>query len=127
MVEISMDTYVVLTGDIINFTTLDNEVRKNLITNAEKLIRSWVGSPDDAAFFRGDSYQLKVSPVPESSEMIVLRSDNPQTILPSGRYALVVKNIAYDLTIDGNSSDGAHCLERTEALGAPVYTVCRKP
>jgi hypothetical protein len=75
---------------------------------------------------RGSSYRLKVSPVPESPEMIVLRSENPQSILPSGRYALVVKNIAYDFTIDGKNSDSAHCLERTEALGEPVYTECRK-
>jgi hypothetical protein len=84
-----------------------------------------VANVKDGWIVRGNAYHLKVSPVPDRPEMIVL-SGNPQSVFPSGRYALVVKNIAYDLTIDGKHSDSAHCLERTEALAAPVYSECRK-
>jgi hypothetical protein len=123
--------FVIFRRDLTN--NAPDHVELRIVARVERALtfspggKAVVANVKDGWIVRGDSYQLKVSPVPESSEMIVLRSDNPQTILPSGRYALVVKNIAYDLTIDGNSSDGAHCLERTEALGAPVYTVCRKP
>ena len=37
-------------------------------------------------------------------------------------YVLVVKGGAYDFTVDGPASEAAHCLERTDAIGAPVYT-----
>jgi len=39
---------------------------------------------------------------------------------------LVLKGVGYDFTVDGATTDIAHCLERTEALNAPVYSECRK-
>jgi len=39
----------------------------------------------------------------------------------------VLKDGAYDLTLDGPVVDTAHCLERTDALEAPIYTECRSP
>src|SRR5258708_36181067 len=50
--------YAVLTGDIINFTQLDNNSRQLLIEDTKQLIKSWVKDPKDAEVFRGDSYQL---------------------------------------------------------------------
>jgi len=43
------------------------------------------------------------------------------------RYALVLKDGAYDVVLDGPISDSAHCLERTDALDAPIYTECPDP
>ena len=53
-----MKNYAVLTGDIINFTQLNNNDRQLLIEETGRLIKSWVKTPEDAEVFRGDSYQL---------------------------------------------------------------------
>ena len=74
---------------------------------------------------RSNSYQMKVAPVSDNPEMIIIRADQPQFALPAGRYALVVKGTPYDFTLDGPQADAAHCLERTDALNGPVYTECR--
>jgi hypothetical protein len=69
---------------------------------------------------------MRVAPVPDNPEMILIRPDPPDLVFPAGRYALVIKNVAYDFTLDGPLTDTAHCLERTDALSGPVYTECRK-
>jgi hypothetical protein len=81
---------------------------------------------DDAWVVRSNSYQMRVAPVPDSPEMILIRPDPPELVLPSGRYALVLKGTAYDFSLDGSNTDSAHCLERTDALTAPVYSECHK-
>jgi hypothetical protein len=81
----------------------------------------------DTWVVRGNAYQMRVAPVPENPEMITIRPDPPDFIFPAGRYALVLKGAAYDFTIDGPTTDAAHCLERTDALVAPIYTECRTP
>jgi hypothetical protein len=58
--------------------------------------------------------------------MIVIRSDPTDFIFPAGRYTLVLKGVGYDFTVDGPQADTAHCLERTDALNAPIYSECRK-
>ena len=86
---------------------------KPTVTNLEA---SWV--------VRSNSYQMSVAPVPDNPEMIVIRPDHP-VVFPAGRYALVLKGVAYDFTLDRPITDTAHCLERTDALNAPIYTECR--
>jgi hypothetical protein len=68
-----------------------------------------------------------VAPVPDNPEMILIRPEHAEFIFPAGRYALVLKNVAYDFTLDGPIVDAAHCLERTDALNSPIYTECRIP
>jgi hypothetical protein len=85
-------------------------------TNVEE---SWV--------IRNNSYQMRVAPYADNPEMIVIRSDPPDQDLPAGRYALVLKGVGYDFTVDGGRADVAHCLERTDALNAPIYSECPKP
>lgn len=53
-----MENYAVLTGDIINFTKLNDNSRQSLIEETERLLKSWVKNSKDAEVFRGDSYQL---------------------------------------------------------------------
>lgn len=86
---------------------------KASVTNVE---HAWV--------VRSNSYQMRVAPVADNPEMILIRPDTDVT-LPAGRYALVLKGVAYDFTVDGLLTDPAHCLERTDALNTPVYTECR--
>ena len=81
----------------------------------------------DTWVVRSNAYQMRVAPVPENPEMITIRPDPPDFVFPAGRYALVLKGAAYDFTIDGPATDPAHCLERTDALVAPIYTECRAP
>ncbi len=82
---------------------------------------------DDSWVVRGNSYQMRVAPVPDNPEMILIRPENAEFVFPAGRYALVLKNVAYDFTLDGPITDTAHCLERTDALNSPIYTECRNP
>lgn len=82
---------------------------------------------DDSWVVRGNSYQMRVAPVPDNPEMILIRPEHAEFVFPAGRYALVLKNIAYDFTLDGPITDTAHCLERTDALSSPIYTECRNP
>jgi hypothetical protein len=87
--------------------------------NVARVDRSWV--------VRSNSYDLRVAPVPDDPEMILIRPDPAGFLFPAGRYALVLKDTAYDFTIDGPLTDPAHCLERTDAVNVPVYTECRSP
>ena len=80
--------------------------------------QSWV--------IRNHSYQMRVAPIGDNPEMIVIRSDPADFVFPAGRYALVLKGVGYDFTVEGKVTDLAHCLERTDALNAPVYSECRK-
>jgi hypothetical protein len=50
--------YAVVTGDIKNFTTLDNKNREKLVIETEHLLRTIVKKERDANMFRGDSYQF---------------------------------------------------------------------
>ncbi len=84
------------------------------MTNMEQ---SWV--------IRSNSYQMRVAPFGDNPEMIVIRSDPADFVFPAGRYALVLKGVGYDFTVDGPQTDTAHCLERTDALHAPIYSECR--
>jgi len=100
-------------AQIVRALTFDS-AGKPTVTNVEG---SWA--------VRSNSYRMKVAPVPDNFEMIVIRPEHPEFIFPAGRYALVLKGVAYDFTLDGPLSDAAHCLERTDALNVPVYTECR--
>ena len=65
-----MKKYAVITGDIIDFTRLDNERREELIGDTDDVIKGWVKRPEDAAIFRGDSFQL----IFEDLNLAVIRS-----------------------------------------------------
>ena len=82
---------------------------------------------ENAWAVRNNSYEMKVAPVEGNPEMIVIRPQNEGFSLPAGRYALALKNAAYDFTVSGAITDPAHCLERTDALDTQVYSECRAP
>lgn len=89
--------------------------------------KATVTKVDDSWVVRGNSYQMRVAPVPDNPEMILIRPEHAEFVFPAGRYALVLKNVAYDFTLDGPITDTAHCLERTDALNSPIYSECRNP
>jgi hypothetical protein len=81
---------------------------------------------NDSWVIRNHAYQMRVAPFDDNPEMIVIRSEPEGFVFPPGRYAFVLKGVGYDFTVNGEATDLAHCLERTDALNAPVYTECRK-
>jgi hypothetical protein len=50
--------YAVVTGDIKNFTILNDEEREHLVIGTEELLKIMVADEKDAKMFRGDSYQF---------------------------------------------------------------------
>jgi hypothetical protein len=75
---------------------------------------------------RNQSYELSVAPFADNPEMILMRSAVPDLVLPAGRYALVLKGVGYDFTVEGALTDKAHCLERTDGLDTAFYSECKK-
>ena len=82
---------------------------------------------DGAWAVRSNSYAMKIAPVNGNPEMILIRPEDPKFSFPAGRYALVLKGLAYDFSVEGPITDMAQCLERTDALNAPVFSECRGP
>jgi hypothetical protein len=82
---------------------------------------------DGAWAVRSNSYAMKVAPVNGNPEMILIRPEDPKFSFPAGRYVLMLKGLAYDFSVEGPITDMAQCLERTDALNAPVYSECRGP
>ena len=76
---------------------------------------------------RSVSYEMKVSPVEGNPAMIVIRPADVDFTFPAGRYALILKGVAYDFNISGSITDLAQCVEQAEELNSPVYTQCRTP
>ena len=76
---------------------------------------------------RSKAYTFRVSPIGDSPEMVTLRSGDPEFTLPPGRYVLVLAGKGYDFTVEGNVTDAAQCLERTNVVGGLVYSECRMP
>jgi hypothetical protein len=123
--------FIVFKRDLIN-----NAPDKASLRVVARVVRALTFDPKGKAKFadvdatwvvRGNSYIMKVAPIANNPEMIVIRPENADFVFPAGRYALVLQNSAHDFTVDGSAKDAAHCLERTDALNAPVYTECRNP
>jgi hypothetical protein len=89
--------------------------------------RANTASVADQWTIRGNSYDMRVSPVPDNAEMLMVRPENSDFVLPPGRYGLVVKGQAYDFSVPGAVTDPAQCLERVEAVNGSFYAECRKP
>jgi hypothetical protein len=75
---------------------------------------------------RDISYEMKVAPVEGNPAMILIRPADADFSFPAGRYALVLKTVAYDFSVDGPITDLAQCVERTDESNAPAFAECRK-
>jgi hypothetical protein len=82
---------------------------------------------EDQWTIRGNAYEMRVAPVSENAEMLMMRPENPEFVFPAGRYGLVLKDLAYDFSVSGPITDAAQCLERTEAANGGFYSECRSP
>ena len=82
---------------------------------------------DDQWAIRGTSNDLRVAPVDENSEMLLLRPENPDFVFPAGRYGLVLKGQAFDFSVAGPIIEPVQCLEHVAAANGSFYSECRSP
>jgi hypothetical protein len=82
---------------------------------------------EDSWTIRSVSYDFRVAPLGENSEMLVIRPENVDFVFPAGRYALVIKGQAYDFTVAGPITEAAQCLESVTAANGTFYSECGRP
>ena len=85
-----------------------------------------VTAVDDNWVIRNISMPYRTAPKKDNPEMYEVRSENPDAPLPPGRYALVLKGLAYDFTVAGPVTDPRQCLERLVATNGRFYSECKK-
>jgi hypothetical protein len=81
----------------------------------------------DAWNIRNLSHEFRVRPIAGNPEMLMVQAENPDFVLPAGRYVLALKNQGYDFTVAGKVTDPSQCLERTDAANGTFYSDCQKP
>ena len=79
----------------------------------------------DTWTIRNVSYDFRVAPLGEGSEMLIIRPEREDFVFPAGRYGLVIKGQAYDFTIAGPITEPAQCLEGVKAENGTFYSECR--
>jgi hypothetical protein len=80
--------------------------------------------PTESWLIRDQGYELRVSPMPESQEMVLARSEDPEFSFPPGRYEVLLSGEAYDFAIAGVVNDPAHCVESVATARGPVFYEC---
>ena len=80
----------------------------------------------DTWTIRNISYDFRVAPLGEGSEMLVITPESEDFKFPAGRYGLVIKGQAYDFTIAGPIIEPAQCLEGIKAENGAFYSECRR-
>ena len=75
---------------------------------------------------RNVSIPYRTAPVKDNPDMYEVRSENPDVPLAPGRYALVLKGLAYDFSVAGPVTDPQQCLERLVADNGEFYSECKK-
>ena len=86
-----------------------------------------VSAVDNSWAIRNVEYDLRVSPMNNNPEMILIKPESADFVLSPGRYGMVLNNIAYDFFVSGDAADTVHCLERTVAANGVFYSQCRSP
>src|SRR5215471_6663064 len=81
----------------------------------------------DTWTIRNISYDFRVAPLGEGSEILMIKPENEDFVFPAGRYGLVIKGQAYDFTVAGPITEAAQCLEGIKAENGTFYSECRRP
>jgi len=85
-----------------------------------------VTTPENATWLiRDKGYDLRVSPVRDSAEMVTLRPENPDLVFPAGRYELLLGGQYYDFIVAGNVTDPAQCVEGFATVRGPAFYECK--
>ena len=86
-----------------------------------------IGNVEDSWTIRNVSYEFRVAPVSEGSEMLMICPEHADFVFPAGRYGLVIKGQAYDFTVAGPVTEATQCLEGIKASNGTFYSECRSP
>jgi len=79
----------------------------------------------DTWLIRDQGYDLRVSPLRDSAEMVMLRPENSEFSFPPGRYELMLGGQAYDFVVAGEVTDPAHCVEGVATVRGPAFYECK--
>jgi hypothetical protein len=82
-------------------------------------------SVEDLWTIRNVSYDFRVAPLAEGSDMLLIRPEQDDFVFPAGRYGLVIKGQAFDFTVAGPITEAAQCLEGIKAENGTFYSECR--
>jgi hypothetical protein len=93
-------------------------------TNGKPMV---VKPPTDTWLIRERGWDLRVSPVRETGEMVILHTEDSDYSLSAGRYELLLGGQAYDFSIAGEVTDPAHCVEGVATPRGPVFYECKLP
>lgn len=120
--------FIVFSPDIGSSITDRPEVRV-IAKIAREFSATVVGKQtvDDRWVIRNISFPFRSSPVDGNPEMYELHSEDPALELTPGRYALVLKNQAYDFSVDGKVVDPRQCIERIVGPTGIFYSDCKNP
>ena len=88
--------------------------------------RPVVTNVDDNWVMRNISFPYRTAPKKDDPDMYEIRSENSDIPLAPGRYALVLKGLAYDFSVAGPITDPRQCLERLMADNGQFYSECKK-
>jgi len=73
---------------------------------------------------RSSGYDFRVLPVSDDREMIIVRPEDPEFVVPSGRYALMLNGQPYDFVVEGQVTDPAQCVESFPTARGPIFYDC---
>ena len=97
-----MKIYAVVTGDIRNFTKLEDKKRGKLVLETELLLRRMVSREKDAQVFRGDSYQFLIADISQVLKKCVqltcwfkINSDKEKHVSIGTKLSIGIGEIAY--------------------------------
>ncbi len=62
-------------------------------------------------YLRSRGYEFRVAGYPDNKEMILIRAESPDFVLPDGRYAMTFGGQLYDFLVNKESEAAEHCVE----------------
>jgi hypothetical protein len=94
-------------------------------TKSANATRAAASRAEDSWTMRNVSFDLRVAPLNENAEMLMITPQDPDFEFAPGRYGLVLKGQAYDFTVAGPITDPVHCVEQIETVNGTFYSECR--
>jgi hypothetical protein len=82
---------------------------------------------DNTWVIRNIAIPFRTAPKKDNIDMYEVQSEDPESALTPGRYALILKGQAYDFAVAGPISDPRQCMERMAATNGQFYSGCQKP
>ena len=122
-------TFLIFRRDLV--TSAPEQVELRTVAKVMRAMKFDSGKPSTAAVeetwtVRSISQSFRVTPLPGNPEMMVLKSEQPDLTLASGRYAIVIKGQGYDFAVAGPITDPSQCMEKVEAANGSFYAECKK-